>query len=64
MKQDPKKITCSFLMDRDLYNAYKLIVTAKGKKVKGDLVDHMLDVIKKEKDIQAEKLKNFDENNI
>lgn len=64
MKTSEETITCSFTMDRKVYNAYKTIVFSKGKKVKEDLKDYMISVIKKEKDIQAEKLKNFDENNL
>ena len=33
------KITCSFTVDRDIYNAYKSIV------VKGNLIRYMLNVI-------------------
>lgn len=41
-------ITCSFTVDKDLYETYKSIVSAEGKYVKGDLVKHMVDVIKSE----------------
>lgn len=40
-----KTITCSFTMDREIYNAYKSIVIKNGENVKGNLVRHMLDVI-------------------
>lgn len=38
-------VTCSFIMDRDVYNAYKKIVSAHGENVKGNLVRYMQDVI-------------------
>ncbi len=38
-------VTCSFTMDRDVYNAYKSIVTGKGENVKGNLVRYMKNVI-------------------
>ena len=38
-------VTCSFVMDRDVYNAYKKIVSAYGENVKGNLVRYMKDVI-------------------
>lgn len=38
-------VTCSFIMDRDIYNAYKKIVSAHGENVKGNLVRYMKDVI-------------------
>lgn len=41
-------VTCSFTMDREIYNAYKSIVSGKGENVKGNLVRYMLDVIKYE----------------
>lgn len=34
-------VTCSFKMDRDTYNAYKSVVVAQGRNVKGDLVRYM-----------------------
>ena len=39
-------ITCSFILDKDIYNNYKSIVVKNNSNVKGDLVRHMLDVIK------------------
>lgn len=39
-------VTCSFTMDRELYNAYKSIVTGNGENVKGNLVRYMLDVVR------------------
>ena len=33
-------------MDRELYNAYKSIVTGNGENVKGNLVRYMLDVVR------------------
>jgi len=38
-------VTCSFTMDRDLYNRYKSIVVRDGKNVKGDLIRYMQQVI-------------------
>ncbi len=38
-------VTCSFTMDRDVYNAYKSIVVRNGENVKGNLVNYMKDVI-------------------
>lgn len=39
-------VTCSFTMDRDVYNAYKSIVARNGENVKGNLVRYMKSVIK------------------
>ena len=41
-------VTCSFSMNRDLYNQYKSIIVRSGKNVKGDLVRYMQDVIASE----------------
>ena len=38
-------VTCSFTMNRDLYNQYKSILVRSGKNVKDDLVRHMQEVI-------------------
>lgn len=38
-------ITCSFVLDRDVYNAYKSIVSRNGENVKGNLVRYMQSVI-------------------
>ena len=38
-------VTCSFSMDRDVYNAYKSIVAGHGENVKGNLVRYMQYVI-------------------
>ena len=40
-----KCVTCSFTMDRDIYNAYKSIVARNGENVKGNIVKYMLNVI-------------------
>lgn len=40
-----KKVTCSFSMDREIYNLYKSIVAKKGENVKGNLVRYMKSVI-------------------
>lgn len=44
MKSD--KITCSFVMDRNIYNAYKSIISREGENVKGNLVRYMKNVIR------------------
>ncbi len=41
-------VTCSFTMDRDLYNAYKSIVVRNGDNVKGNIIRYMKDVIQYE----------------
>ncbi len=38
-------VTCSFTMDRDVYNAYKSIVASYGENVKGNIVRYMKSVI-------------------
>ena len=38
-------VTCSFKMDRDIYNAYKSIVSGNGENVKGNIIRYMQDVI-------------------
>jgi len=35
-------------MDRDLYNTYKSVITKKGANVKGDIIQHMINVIRSE----------------
>ena len=40
-----KSITCSFSMDRDIYNAYKSVVAANCENVKGNMVRYMQSVI-------------------
>lgn len=39
-------VTCSFTMDRDIYDAYKSIVSGNGETVKEDIVKYMMDVIR------------------
>ena len=39
-------VTCSFVMDRDIYNAFKSIVSRHGENVKGNIVKYMQSVIK------------------
>ena len=39
------KITCSFTVDRDIYNVYKSIVVKNGENVKDNLNRYMLNVI-------------------
>lgn len=43
MKSD--LITCSFVMDRNVYNAFKSIVSKQGQNVKGNIVRYMQSVI-------------------
>lgn len=38
-------VTCSFTMDRDVYNAYKSIVASYWENVKGNIVRYMKSVI-------------------
>lgn len=38
-------VTCSFSMDRDVYNAFKSIITRNGENVKGNIVRYMQSVI-------------------
>lgn len=40
-----KTVTCSFVMDRDVYNAFKSIVSKNGENVKGNIVRYMQSVI-------------------
>lgn len=43
MKSD--MITCSFVMDRNVYNTFKSIVSRQGQNVKGSIVSYMQSVI-------------------
>ena len=43
MKRDT--VTCSFAMDRDVYNTFKSIVSRRGENVKGNIVRYMQSVI-------------------
>lgn len=45
MSADNKTVTCSFSMDREIYNAYKSIVAGNGENVKGNIVRYMQNVI-------------------
>lgn len=45
MNNNMNTVTCSFTMDRELYNAYKSVVTKNGENVKGNLVRYMQNVI-------------------
>ena len=40
-----KSVTCSFSIDREIYNAYKSVVVANGENVKGNMVRYMQSVI-------------------
>ena len=39
-------VTCSFVLDRDIYNTYKSIVSRNGENVKGNIVRYMQSVIR------------------
>ena len=39
-------VTCSSVMDRDVYNTFKSIVSKNGENVKGNIVRYMQSVIK------------------
>ena len=41
MSTKKNTVTCSFIMDRDIYNAYKSIVVMNGENVKENLVKYM-----------------------
>lgn len=41
-------VTCSFSMDRELYDAYKSIVSQNGENVKGNIIKYMKNVIRYE----------------
>ena len=41
-------VTCSFTLERDLYNAYKSVVVRNGENVKGNLIKYMKNVIQYE----------------
>ncbi len=38
-------VTCSFSMDRKLYNAFKSIITRNGENVKGNIIRYMQNVV-------------------
>ena len=38
-------VTCSFSMDREIYNAFKSVITRNGENVKGNLIRYMQSVI-------------------
>ena len=42
-------VTCSFSMDRTLYNQYKSVIVRNGRNVKGDLVKYMQNVVDHER---------------
>lgn len=42
---DKDTVTCSFTMDRKIYNMFKSIVARHGENVKGNLVSYMQEVI-------------------
>ena len=46
MKANANTVTCSFTMDRDLYNTFKSIIVARGENVKGSVIEFMNDVVK------------------
>lgn len=45
MMKKSNTVTCSFSMDREIYNAFKSIVVRNGENVKGNLVKYMQSVI-------------------
>lgn len=42
----PDTVTCSFVMDRDVYDAFKSVVSKHGQNVKGSIVQYMQSVIR------------------
>ena len=42
----PDTVTCSFVMDRDVYDAFKSVVSKHGQNVKGSVVQYMQSVIR------------------
>ena len=40
-----KNVTVSFIMERELYNAYKNFIIQNGQNVKGNLVRYMKDIV-------------------
>ena len=40
-----KTVTCSFSMDREIYNAFISVITRNGENVKGNLIRYMQSVI-------------------
>ena len=40
-----KTVTCSFSLDREIYNAFKSVITRNGENVKGNLIRYMQSVI-------------------
>ncbi len=45
MNNKSNTVTCSFVLDRDIYNAYKSVIVANGENVKGNIVNYMQSVI-------------------
>ena len=43
---DNNTVTCSFVMDRDIYNAFKSVVSKHGENVNGNIVKYMKSVIR------------------
>ena len=41
-------VTCSFSMDREVYNAFKSIISRNGENVKGNIVRYMQNVVQYE----------------
>lgn len=47
MKKDKNNtVTCSFSMDRELYNTFKGIISRDGETVKGSIIQYMMNVIR------------------
>lgn len=38
-------VTCSFSLNRDIYDAYKSVVSRNGENVKGNIIKYMMNVI-------------------
>ncbi len=41
----PDTVTCSFVVDKKTYNAYKSIIAGYGQSVKNNIIEHMQNVI-------------------
>lgn len=54
-KKPKSEVTCSFIMDRQLYYRYKSVLDKRLESVKSNLVKHMMNVIEEDELKQAEK---------
>lgn len=57
---DSKTVTCSFQMNREMYNQYKSIVVRNGRNVKEDIIKYMQNVIASDNP-NAETIEAFNE---